>query len=171
VEHSRTVSTEQTNQLKETLLNPTKKLPDRIALPYQNGVAFVALADILYCEADDTYTKFFLADGQHYLASRTLRDVQELLEDQHFLRVHRQYLINLHQIKKFVRGEGNYLVMTNGQSIPSPAVTEISLKNVFGGFDKLPLPDLNHNAGCPPDFLKKLPKKFIFADILPSLSL
>jgi two-component system, LytTR family, response regulator len=137
VEKSRQTAPEQIEHLKTQLsqrhapgLAPV--LPDRIALPYQNGVAFVHLKDILYCESDDSYTKFFLLDGQHYLATKSMREIQDLLEERDFLRVHRQYLINLNHIKKFVKGEGNYVIMTNQQSIPVSRAQKDRLMERFG---------------------------------------
>jgi len=132
VEKQRKTTPEQLGHLREQFNSPTRTLPDRIALPYQNGVTFVSLTDVLYCESDDNYTKFYLADGQHYLATKPLRDIQELLEERDFLRIHRQYLINLSHIKKFVKGEGNYVVMTNGQSIPVSRTQKDRLMERFG---------------------------------------
>ncbi len=118
VEKQHATSPEQINHLRRQLSGPEKTLPNRIALPYQNGVIFVELNEVLYCESDDNYTKFFLLNGMHHLTNKSMRDVQELLEERNFLRVHRQFLVNVNHIKKFVKGEGAYLVMTNGQSIP-----------------------------------------------------
>lgn len=132
VEKQRQTKREQVDHLKQQIQNPSRLLPDRIALPYQNGVAFVELKEVLYCESDDSYTKFFLADGQHYLVSKTLKEVQDLLEERNFLRIHRQYLVNLNQIKKFVKGEGSYLVMANGQSIPVSRAQKDRLVERFG---------------------------------------
>ncbi|GAB2596840.1 LytR/AlgR family response regulator transcription factor [Spirosoma areae] len=132
VEKSQKTGPEQIGHLRGQLTNSTKTLPDRLALPYQNGVAFVDMKDILYCESDDNYTKFYLADGQHYLATKSMRDIQDLLEERDFLRIHRQYLINLNHIKKFVKGEGNYVVMTNGQSIPVSRAQKDRLMERFG---------------------------------------
>lgn len=95
-----------------------KNMPDKFALPYQNGVTFVSLTDILYCEADGNYTKVEIITGQHYVISRTLREIQEMLEERNFLRIHRQYIVNLDYIKKYVKGEGNYLVLQNDLTIP-----------------------------------------------------
>lgn len=64
----------------------------------------MSLSEILYCESDDNYTKFYLPEGQFYLVTKSLKEVQELLEERGFLRVHRQFLINLNHIKKFVKG-------------------------------------------------------------------
>lgn len=106
--------------------------PDKIALPYQNGVAFVDIQTILYCEADNNYSRFMLDNGEEHVVSKTLRDVQEVMEGKNFLRVHRQYLVNLNHIKKFVRGEGNYLVMTDNKSIPVSRSHKDQLIERFG---------------------------------------
>ncbi|HAK77405.1 MAG TPA: DNA-binding response regulator [Runella sp.] len=117
VERSRKIDTRQMELLKQYLVPVPKTFPDKIALPHQNGVVFVELKNILYCEADDNYTRFYLANGQKHLISKTLRDIQEVLEERNFLRVSRQHLINLDQIAKFIKGEGSYVVLSNGQSI------------------------------------------------------
>ncbi len=109
---------EQVDLLKQQLMSSNKPITDKIALPYQNGVTFVKLQDVIYCESDDNYTRFFLTNGQYYLVTKPLKDIQDLLEDRGFLRVHRQYVINLGHIKKFFKGEGSYLIMSNEQSIP-----------------------------------------------------
>jgi two-component system LytT family response regulator len=94
------------------------QLPQKLAVPHQGGVNFVELKEIIYCEADSNYTKLVLIGGKGFLLTKTLREVQEFLEERNFLRVHRQYIINLDHIKSYVRGEGNYLVMTSNASIP-----------------------------------------------------
>ncbi|TDE13879.1 LytR/AlgR family response regulator transcription factor [Dyadobacter psychrotolerans] len=127
--HKRTFRS-QINYAKEQLTSTF--LPEKIALPYQNGVTFVNLNDILYCEADDNYARFHLANGDKLLASKTLRDVQEILEERHFLRVHRQFIVNLNQIKKLVKGGSNYLIMSSGQSIPVARNQRERLMQRFG---------------------------------------
>jgi two-component system LytT family response regulator len=117
VEKQRTTSPDQIEHLKSQVNSPDRPLPDTLALPYQNGVAFVALNDIIYCKSDDNYTRFFVVNDQHYLVMKPLKDIQALLEERDFLRIHRQYIINLNQTKKFVRGESSYLLMANGQSL------------------------------------------------------
>lgn len=132
VEKHKKTAIHQVEHLKNQFGNTAKLHPDRLALPYQNGVTFVEIKHIVYCEADDNYTRFFLVNGQQYLASKTLKDIQELLEDRDFLRVHRQYLVNVALIKKFVRGEGSYLIMQNDQSIPVARGQKDKLIERFG---------------------------------------
>ena len=132
VEKQRRTTPEQMDHLQQQFGASGHALPDTIALPYQNGVAFVALKDVLYCESDDNYTKVHVEDGQRYLVTKSLKDIQDLLEERNFLRVHRQYIVNLNHIKKFVRGQGNYLIMSNQQSIPVSRMLKDRLMERFG---------------------------------------
>jgi two-component system, LytTR family, response regulator len=132
VERLQQTSKEQIKLFKENYSSTNKILPDKIALPYQNGVAFVSISDIIYCEADDNYTKFHLHNDQVFLVTKPLKEIQETLKERAFLRIHRQYLVNLNQIKKYVKGEGNYLVMNNNASIPVSRSQKDKLVERFG---------------------------------------
>ena len=124
--------TQQLNLLKQQLHDGEKKLPDKIALPYQNGVIFAEIKLVIYCESENNYTRIHTVDGNQYMVAKTLGDIQEVLEERNFLRIHRQYLINLDHIKKYVRGEGNYLIMSNNQSIPVARNQKEKLIEKFG---------------------------------------
>jgi two-component system LytT family response regulator len=87
---------------------------------------------ILYAESDSNYTHFVLENGEKYLVSKTLGDVQELLESRNFLRVHRQYIVNLSHIKRLIKGEGTYLVLSNGSNIPVSRQQKDRLLERFG---------------------------------------
>lgn len=106
--------------------------PSKFALPHANGLAFVDTAQILYAESDSNYTHFVLDNGEKYLVSKTLGDVQELLESRNFLRVHRQYIVNLSHIKRLIKGEGTYLVLSNGSTIPVSRQQKDRLLERFG---------------------------------------
>lgn len=124
--------TQQLQSLKQQLYSGEKYQPDKIALPYQNGVTFTEIKNLLYCESDNNYTRFHILGGQQCLVSKTLGDIEEVLEGRNFLRVHRKYLINLDHIKKYVRGEGNYLIMSNEESIPVARNKKEKLIEKFG---------------------------------------
>jgi two-component system LytT family response regulator len=111
---------------------PLATLPTKIALPHANGLTFVETSQILYAESDSNYTNFVLETGEKYLISKTLGDVQEMLETRNFLRVHRQYVVNLDHIKRLVKGEGTYLVLTTGANIPVSRQHKDRLLERFG---------------------------------------
>lgn len=110
-----------------------QQVADKIAVPYQNAIIFLDLKEIIYCEADDNYSKVLATEKRHYLLTRSLKEVSEVLEERHFMRVHRQYLINLDHIKKLIKDEGWYVVMADGKSIPVSRNQRENFINRFGG--------------------------------------
>jgi two-component system LytT family response regulator len=88
----------------------------KIALPTLDGLVFVRISDILYCEASSNYTQIFTAE-EKYLVSKTLKEYDDLLSDHNFFRIHNSYLININSIKKYVKGEGGYVVLNNDTSL------------------------------------------------------
>lgn len=90
----------------------------KIALPTLHGYELVAVSKIMLCESSSNYTDVKLNDGRHMVISRTLKDVEELLDRPPFLRVHNSYLVNLEYAIRYVKGEGGYLVLNNDITIP-----------------------------------------------------
>lgn len=123
---------QQLGLLKQQLQDQPKTLPSKIALPYQNGVTFAEISQVIYCESANNYTRIHTVDGNQYMVSKTLGDIQEILEERNFLRIHRQYLVNIDHIKKYVRGEGNYLILSNNLNIPVARNQKEKLMEKFG---------------------------------------
>src|SRR5450432_3605976 len=96
-----------------TSRSPIKK----IALPTMEGLQMVEIDSIISCSSDSNYTNFFLRNNKKLTASRTMKDVEELLSDYSFLRVHNSFMVNLNEIHKYIKGEGGYLVMSDGTNI------------------------------------------------------
>jgi PAS domain S-box-containing protein len=82
----------------------------KLALPSLDGLTFVDIADIVYCEADSNYTIFFMVDGRQILVSQTLKEYEQPLARYRFFRIHHSYLININMIKQYIRGEGGRVV-------------------------------------------------------------
>ena len=125
------------NEQLEMLMNyfkPEKPKARRIALTVSDHLIFVETSDIIYCESDSNYTVFFLANGEKVMISKTLKDVEEILEGSDFFRVHASYLINMKHVRKFTRGDGGYVVMSNNQHI---TVSRKKKDEFFEMFSKL----------------------------------
>lgn len=131
VKKNKTTSKQQIEYFKESVQN-TERAINKIALPYQNGVSFVNISDIIFCESDDNYTKFILANQKISLVTKSLKEIQELLEDMGFLRVHRKFLVNLNHIKKYVKGDSYHIVMNNQTTIPVSRSQKNRLEEQFG---------------------------------------
>lgn len=98
-------------------INQSKNAVKVIALPTMEGLEMVEIESIVHCASEGNYTNFFLTNNKKLTASRTLKDVEELLSGYSFVRVHNSFLVNLNEIRKYVRGEGGYLVMSNGNTV------------------------------------------------------
>lgn len=103
-------------QLVQNLKSPQNQI-NKIALPAADGLIFIKIEEIIYLEASSNYTKFYLSNRREYMVSRTLREYDDLLSDYNFYRVHNSFLINLNEIKKYVRGDGGYVIMSNDVSV------------------------------------------------------
>lgn len=90
----------------------------KIPLSTSNGLVFVKLADIMYCESNGNYTSFFLNDGKSILVSRQLGEYEKLLPDADFTRIHDKYIINLSYIREYIKGSGGDVVLENGKELP-----------------------------------------------------
>ena len=105
----------------ETFLHNMKQqsgqYPMQLCIPSIKGFQVVDLIDIIYCEADNTYTNIHFKDGTKTLASRPLMDYEIMLQDLLFYRIHKSFLINMKQIKEYQKGEGGLVVMCNGKSL------------------------------------------------------
>ncbi len=110
-------SKEQFQLLLQNINQPVKTTPQRIALTTNDGMIFVPTNEILYCEAESNYTKVVLANGKKVVVSKVLKDIDEALSGPDFCRVHSSFLINVNRIKKYVRGDGGYLIMDDDANI------------------------------------------------------
>ncbi|MBK6391253.1 MAG: response regulator transcription factor [Saprospiraceae bacterium] len=90
----------------------------KLAIPNMEGFKLVDIEEIMYCAADDNYTDIHLKNKTKITASRTLKDIQNLLSDyQFFFRIHHSYLINLREVNQYIRGEGGYVIMNDGAQL------------------------------------------------------
>lgn len=90
---------------------------ERLSLPQINGFLFIPVNDVLYCLADGIYSKVLLKDKRELLTTRRLKELEDTLEVRGFFRIHRSILVNLHCVEEYIRGEGGFVVMTDGKSL------------------------------------------------------
>ncbi|HYF31047.1 MAG TPA: LytTR family DNA-binding domain-containing protein [Chitinophagaceae bacterium] len=95
-------------------IHPSRTATPKIALPTQDGFVFQSTKDIIRFEAKGNYTYIFTNDGQKHISSRTIRQYEEMLPDKLFFRIHNSHIINLNYIKKYNKGRGGQVIMTDG---------------------------------------------------------
>lgn len=100
-------------------LHPTGPVRKKIALATSNSIVFLPVNDIVYCAASGNYTNIYRRQQENpALFTKPLREIEELLPDDTFFRVHHSYIINLKQVEQYIRGDGGEVKMSNGDVIP-----------------------------------------------------
>jgi two-component system LytT family response regulator len=90
----------------------------KIMLNDKRNTYFIKISDILYCEADGPYTKFFIANESPILVSKSLKDYDDMLSNYGFIRTHHSYLVNATKIKMLDKKDGGILILDDGNHVP-----------------------------------------------------
>jgi two-component system LytT family response regulator len=107
---------QQIDTLMQSLSNGANR-QEKICLATTAGMEFIAIEDIILCKADGSYTRFILKNKNALLVSKHLKEYENLLADQQFMRVHNSYLINLNEVKKYIKSDGGYIIMSNDMNV------------------------------------------------------
>ncbi len=90
----------------------------QIVLKDNEASYFVKIADILYCEAEGSYTKFYLSSDKPVVISKNLSTYEDLLGIYGFIRTHHSYLVNPARIKMYDKTDGGMLILHSGHTVP-----------------------------------------------------
>lgn len=114
--------------LMESLRKPSHA-PQTITLSTSDGLEFILLADVIYVEANGAYSIFFLKGDRKIMVSKNLKEYELLLSDHHFMRIHNSHIVNINEVRRILRTDGGYAIMSNGaQLIISPKKKDDFLK-------------------------------------------
>jgi two-component system LytT family response regulator len=83
-----------------------------------DGIELIAYEDIIYLKSDSNYCELKLTGNRKKLASKTLKYFEEILPSGQFFRIHKSYLINIQQVKKYLKRDGGELLMSNNEVLP-----------------------------------------------------
>lgn len=90
---------------------------NKIAIPTMEGLLFFNINDIIHLEAQSNYTTLHFINHPKLIASRTLKEFEELLPGDLFFRPHHSHIINLHFLKRYIKGDGGQIEMQNGNFV------------------------------------------------------
>ncbi|AXT51393.1 DNA-binding response regulator [Aquimarina sp. BL5] len=109
---------EREKELQDKVLTPkvSAAADGKITIPQQDGFEVLKISEILYCQADDNYTKIFLNQGQK-LVSKTLKYFEDSLSDQGFVRIHKSFLVNVSTIVRYKKGKGGSVQLSSGKEL------------------------------------------------------
>ncbi len=108
------------NDRLRNLVDNQKRLDQdkRIALPQDDKIDFIPVREIIRCQAESNYTRFYLLNKREILISRTLKDFEAALESCGFIRTHQSHLVNINHIQTLIKRDGGYLKMSDGSPVP-----------------------------------------------------
>ncbi|NCO54180.1 MAG: DNA-binding response regulator [Bacteroidetes bacterium CG02_land_8_20_14_3_00_31_25] len=98
----------------QNIKNQTQR---KISIPTTNGVEFVLLNEILYVEADRSYCKIFLTQKRNIMISKSMNEIELLLPDNEFVKIHKSHIVNLAFVKKLLRTDGGTVELIDGTQL------------------------------------------------------
>ena len=101
-----------------TNLSMQSETHKKLVLKTADNIFIVDTKDIVRCESDESYTRFFLSDTRRIIVSKNLIEYENILQEFGFFRTHRSHLINLAYIDNFTKKEGGFVVMKDKAEIP-----------------------------------------------------
>lgn len=113
--YKKTLKKQYDNLLKN--LDPEQLVVRKISISTSDKIHLINVDDIIRCESDNYYTKIFFKDGNSLLVSKTLKEMDQKLEEYDFVRTHKSHLVNMRCIKNFIKDE-MMVVMTDGTKVP-----------------------------------------------------
>lgn len=108
------------DSLVEGILNVTKNnggASKKIALSVDGKLLFFKPEEIIYCESDGNYCHIYLENKEKLFVTKKLKEIEEILPETHFYRIHNSFLINLEKVKEYLKSDG-YVVLSNQKKLP-----------------------------------------------------
>jgi two-component system LytT family response regulator len=90
----------------------------KIVLRDNESIHFIRIQDIIRCEADGPYTKFYVTNSSPILISKSLKEYDETLTPFGFIRCHHSHLVNASKILRFDKIDGGELILDNKDMVP-----------------------------------------------------
>jgi two-component system LytT family response regulator len=105
-------------QLSNLLESQKKKALEKLSLPSAEGLTILKVAEIIRLESEGSHTLFYTQEGEKVMVTQNLKSYDELLPEDKFCRVHQSHLVNIDFVRKYIKEDGGYAMMTDGQKIP-----------------------------------------------------
>lgn len=93
------------------------KMIKKITLPNGQGYKLVDIEDIIHIEADSNYSVFHLINEEKIAVSKILKEYEEILPDNRFVRIHKSSIVNLKYVKEYNSKNGLFVVLNTGDTL------------------------------------------------------
>lgn len=129
-------NSQEKNSETQKLLNSTALTPaqnSRVVVKDNGKIRIIPVSQIRYLEAADDYVKIHTADGV-FLKNKTMGYFEDTLDQQHFIRIHRSYIINVQLISRIdpYEKESHLAILSIGIKLPVSKSGYAKLREVLG---------------------------------------
>jgi len=90
---------------------------EKLVLSTREYYHLIEVENIIYCKSKNSYTTFYLAGGEEIKVSVSIKNVEQKLSSESFIRPHQSYLVNIHHIKSIQKSSGGDILLDNGKTI------------------------------------------------------
>ncbi len=101
-----------------------------LSLSTSEGWIVVKKSDIIRIESYKNYSTLITVSTKHTI-SKTIKDVEAILPQNHFFRVHNTHIVHFEFINKILKSDGGNILMRNGDVIP---ISKGKKKDFFSWF-------------------------------------
>lgn len=91
---------------------------DNIIINERDSIKLVKLEEIIYCEADASYTTLYINSGEKHYISKPIKHYENILDDKMFIRIHDKYIINLLFFDSYIKGRGGNVMLKGDIMLP-----------------------------------------------------
>ena len=109
--------------------NTVNEADKYIALPEKNHLNISNTEDIIRLEAQGNYTKIFAKHDREIMSSKPIREYEQLLPQNKFIRIHNSHIVNLQYVSKYIRTKTGALELIDGTKIPISASRKKDITN------------------------------------------
>ena len=106
----------QVEMLRQNMQQPKVQL-HKLAIPALEGLFFYDINEVVQLEANSNYTNIYFSNKTKIVASKTLKEFEELLPEEIFFRTHHSHIINLNYVKRYIKGDGGQIELQNGNYV------------------------------------------------------
>jgi two-component system LytT family response regulator len=121
-----------TRQLLDNIQNSSLR-NERVVVKTGTKIKIIPVNDIIFLAADDDYVKIHTPEGS-FLKNKTMAYFEKLLGEDHFVRVHRSYIVRIDEITRIdpYEKESHLAILKSGEKIPVSKTGYPKLRQVLG---------------------------------------
>lgn len=91
---------------------------ERIVFPSVEGHLFVQVDEIMHVKSEGNYAYITLTNGETHFAARSIKEFEELLPPDRFIRTHQSHIVNMGCIRRAAKTDGLSLQLNDGTVAP-----------------------------------------------------